>query len=111
MGLFGTGKSKVCAVTAAATAREMAAQVQAALWETPTVELRLDWLRSDGERRRLLAWVKRQKFGTSVSLMATCRRVPPNAMRGFLLKEALSVCGAAYAAVQSAATKTSIGSG
>jgi 3-dehydroquinate dehydratase/shikimate dehydrogenase len=75
MGLFGTGKSKVCAVTAAATAREMAAQVQAALWETPTVELRLDWLRSDGERRRLLAWVKRQKFGARVSLMATCRRV------------------------------------
>ena len=54
MGLFGTGKSKVCAVTAAGTAREMAMQVRAALRETPTVELRLDWLRSDAERRRLL---------------------------------------------------------
>ena len=76
MGLFGTGKSKVCAVTAAATAGEMAAQIRAALRETPTVELRLDCLRSDAERRRLLAWVKRQKFGKRVRLMATCRRVP-----------------------------------
>src|ERR1700675_3787538 len=75
MGLFGTGKSKIWAVAGRATAREMAAQVQAALGETPTVELRLDWLRSDGERRRLLAWVKRQKFGARVTLMATCRRV------------------------------------
>jgi 3-dehydroquinate dehydratase / shikimate dehydrogenase len=75
MGLFGTGKSKVCAVTAAATAVEMAAQARAALRETPTVELRLDWLRSEAERRRLLAWVKRQNFGKRVRLMATCRRV------------------------------------
>jgi 3-dehydroquinate dehydratase/shikimate dehydrogenase len=75
MGLFGTGKSRVCAVAAAATAREMAKQVRAALRETPTVELRLDWLRSDAERRRLLAWVTRQKFGTRVVLMATCRRM------------------------------------
>src|SRR6202790_2457556 len=75
MGLFGTGKSKVCAVTAAATAVEMAAQARAALLETPTVELRLDWLRSEAERRRLLAWVKRQNFGKRVRLMATCRRV------------------------------------
>ena len=63
MGLFGTGKSKVCAVAAASTAEEMAKQVRAALRETPTVELRLDWLRSDAERRRLLSWVKRQKLG------------------------------------------------
>jgi 3-dehydroquinate dehydratase / shikimate dehydrogenase len=76
MGLFGTGKSKVCAVAAAATAGEMAKQVRAALQETPTVELRLDWLRSDAERRRLLAWVKRQKFGTRVRVIATCRLVP-----------------------------------
>jgi 3-dehydroquinate dehydratase / shikimate dehydrogenase len=76
MGLFGRGKSRVCAVAAAATARDMAGQVWAALRETPTVELRLDWLRSDVERRRLLAWVKMQKFGTRVKLLATCRRVP-----------------------------------
>jgi 3-dehydroquinate dehydratase/shikimate dehydrogenase len=75
MGLFGTGKSKVCAVAAAGTATEMARQARAALRETSTVELRLDWLRSDVERRRFLAWVKRQKFGSRVMLMATCRRV------------------------------------
>jgi len=76
MGLFGVGKSRVSAVVAAATAREMATQVRAGLRETPTVELRLDWLRSDAERRRFLAWLKRQKFSKRVVLMATCRRVP-----------------------------------
>lgn len=75
MGLLGTGRSKVCAVTAAATAREMAGQVRAALQQTPTVELRLDWLRSDVERQRLLAWVKTKKFGKRVRLLATCRRL------------------------------------
>jgi 3-dehydroquinate dehydratase / shikimate dehydrogenase len=74
MGLFGTGKSRVCAVVAAANAAEMARQVRQALQETPTVELRLDWLRNDAERGKLLGWVKRQKFSHAV-LMATCRRV------------------------------------
>jgi 3-dehydroquinate dehydratase/shikimate dehydrogenase len=74
MGLFGTGKSRVCAVVAAASAAEMARQVREALRETPTVELRLDWLRNDAERERLLGWVKRQKFSRAV-LMVTCRRV------------------------------------
>jgi 3-dehydroquinate dehydratase/shikimate dehydrogenase len=76
MGLFGVGKSRVCAVVAASTAAEMARQVRVALRETPTVELRLDWLSSDAERRRLLAWVARQEFGRHVTLVATCRRVP-----------------------------------
>jgi 3-dehydroquinate dehydratase / shikimate dehydrogenase len=74
MGLFGTGKSRVCAVVAAASAAEMARQVREALRETPTVELRLDWLRNDGERGRLLGWIAKQKFSRAV-LMATCRRV------------------------------------
>jgi 3-dehydroquinate dehydratase / shikimate dehydrogenase len=74
MGLFGTGKSRVCAVVAAASAVEMARQVREALRETPTVELRLDWLRNDAERGRLLGWVAQQKF-SGVALMATCRRV------------------------------------
>jgi len=75
MGLFGTGKARVCAVVAALTAAEMARQVRAGLRETPTVELRLDWLRSDRERTKLLAWLKKQKFRGAV-FMATCRRVP-----------------------------------
>jgi 3-dehydroquinate dehydratase/shikimate dehydrogenase len=74
MGPFGTGKSRVCAVAAAAIATEMTRQVRAALRETPTVELRLDWLRSAAERRKFLAWLKRQKFDKPMVLMATCRR-------------------------------------
>ncbi len=74
MGAFGKGKGRVCAVVAAETAAEIARQVRTAWRSTPTVELRLDWLRSDGERRKLLAWVKRQRLGGRV-LMATCRRV------------------------------------
>ena len=76
MGLFGVGKSRVCAVVAASTAAEMARQVRVALRETPTVELRLDWLNSDAERRRLLAWVATEEFDRHVTLVATCRRVP-----------------------------------
>jgi 3-dehydroquinate dehydratase/shikimate dehydrogenase len=75
MGLFGTGKSRVCAVAATATATEMLRQIRAALRESPTVELRLDWLRSDAERRKLLTGVKRQRFGRRARLMATCRRL------------------------------------
>lgn len=74
MGLFGTGKSRVCAVAAGARAAEMTRQVREALRETPTVELRLDWLRSDAERGKVLEWVAKQKF-SGVTLMATCRRV------------------------------------
>ena len=61
-GRFGTGKGRVCAVVAAGSAAEMRRQVRVALRETPTVELRLDWLRSDAERAKLLAWVGEAKF-------------------------------------------------
>ena len=59
-GVFGSGVRRICAVAAAETAAEMQAQVWEALRETPTVELRLDWLRDDGERERFLAWLARQ---------------------------------------------------
>lgn len=75
MGLFGTRTGRVCAVVAAATAVEMARQVRVAWRETPTVELRLDWLRSDAERARLLAWLKKQRH-SGKTMLATCRRVP-----------------------------------
>jgi 3-dehydroquinate dehydratase/shikimate dehydrogenase len=42
------------------------------LRETPTVELRLDWLRSDLERRRFLGWLRRNRPRRGV-LLATCR--------------------------------------
>jgi 3-dehydroquinate dehydratase/shikimate dehydrogenase len=76
---FGAGKSRVCAVTAASTGTGMAQQVRAAWRETPTVELRLDWLSNDAERQKLLGWVARQKSAGKLrgkTLLATCRRVP-----------------------------------
>jgi 3-dehydroquinate dehydratase / shikimate dehydrogenase len=73
MGLFGKGVARICAVIAASSAREMAAQIRRALRETPTVELRLDWLKSDLERRRFLAWLRRNPHPRAV-LLATCRR-------------------------------------
>src|SRR5882672_4926378 len=49
---FGTRENLICAVAAAKTAVEMARQVRVGLKETCTIELRLDWLKSDAERRR-----------------------------------------------------------
>ncbi|MDP9338384.1 MAG: shikimate dehydrogenase [Acidobacteriota bacterium] len=74
MGPFGSGKSRVCAVVAAPTAATMTRQVRAAWRETPTIELRLDWLSRDAERAKLLRWVARQKL-RGKRLLATCRRV------------------------------------
>ena len=79
MGLFGKGKNKVCAVVAAATAAAMARQVRDSWRETPTVELRLDWLSGDVERTNFLRWVARQKSSGKLRgklLLATCRRRP-----------------------------------
>jgi 3-dehydroquinate dehydratase/shikimate dehydrogenase len=73
MGLFGDGVARICAVVAASSAQDMAAQFRLALRETPTVELRLDWLRNDSERRRFLAWLRRNRPRRAV-LVATCRR-------------------------------------
>lgn len=73
MGAFGAGVERICGVAAAATAAEMTVQIRAALRETPTVELRLDWLQSDAERAHLLRWVRKNKPNRAVFL-ATCRR-------------------------------------
>ena len=73
MGRFGTGLARLCAVAAAETAARMAKHVSRALRETPTVELRLDWLKNDRERQRLLRWLgKNHRPGGQ--LIATCRR-------------------------------------
>ncbi len=73
MGLFGTGLRRICAVVAASTAAEMSKLVRSALRQTSTVELRLDWLKSDAERTRFLHWLgKRQP--RNVTFLATCRR-------------------------------------
>jgi 3-dehydroquinate dehydratase / shikimate dehydrogenase len=73
MALFGKGVGRVCAVAAAQTAAAMSRQVRSALQSTRTVELRLDWLRSDAERTRFLAWLKRH-LPASATFLATCRR-------------------------------------
>jgi 3-dehydroquinate dehydratase / shikimate dehydrogenase len=75
MGPFGTGARRICAVVAGRTAAKMADQVRAALRETRTVELRLDWLGSDEERARLLRWLKKAK-PRGATFLATCRRRP-----------------------------------
>lgn len=71
--VFGAGNSRLCAVAAASTAAEMALLVRAGLRETPTIELRLDWLRNDSERSRLLVWLKKHRPRGAIFL-ATCRR-------------------------------------
>jgi 3-dehydroquinate dehydratase/shikimate dehydrogenase len=73
MALFGTGVGRVCAVAAAPTAAEMSRHVRSALKSTRTVELRLDWLRSDAERGRFLSWLKKNKL-RNCTFLATCRR-------------------------------------
>src|SRR2546426_5262550 len=70
---FGTRENRICAVAAGKTAEEMARQVRAGLKETRTIELRLDWLKSDAERRKLLRWLAKQRF-RSATFLATCRR-------------------------------------
>jgi len=73
MAVFGKGVGRICAVVAAAGAKEMSRQLRIALRGTPTVELRLDWLESDAERALFLKWLK--EFGPAkATLLATCRR-------------------------------------
>ncbi len=72
-GLFGVGVRRICAVSAASTAREMARLVRLGFRDTPTIELRLDWLRNDSERSRFLLWLKRSR-PRGATLLATCRR-------------------------------------
>jgi len=73
MNTFGKGADRICGVAAAPTARELEKQVARALRITRTVELRLDWLRSDLEREKFLASLKRSG-PRRATFLATCRR-------------------------------------
>jgi 3-dehydroquinate dehydratase / shikimate dehydrogenase len=73
MGVFGKGVRRLCAVVATPSAREFARLVRSALRETPTVELRLDWLANDRERQNALNWLRHCTRGDAV-FIATCRR-------------------------------------
>src|ERR1700751_4333750 len=73
MGSFGKGLARICAVAAAPRAVEMAVQVRAAIREASTIELRIDWLSSDAERTRFLAWLRRNR-PRRATFLVTCRR-------------------------------------
>jgi 3-dehydroquinate dehydratase/shikimate dehydrogenase len=51
----------------------MSKMVRSALKQTRTVELRLDWLRSDAERAQFLGWLGRTQ-PWNATFLATCRR-------------------------------------
>lgn len=70
---FGKGVARLCGVLAAATARELRLLLGQALRETPTAEIRLDWLKNDRERRGFLKWLKKHR-PRKAQLIATCRR-------------------------------------
>ncbi len=73
MGWLGTTIGRICGVVAAPTAVEMAAAIRSVLRETPTVELRLDWLVDDLERSKLLNWIGLHR-PRNATFLATCRR-------------------------------------
>lgn len=70
---FGTGAARICGVAAAASASELRVLLRQALRHTRTVELRLDWLRTDDERQKFLSWLKKSRPKGAV-IVATCRR-------------------------------------
>jgi len=71
--VFGSGAARICAVVATARAHDFRALVEKAVRESPTVELRLDWLANDKERHSALQWLKRVRSNQTV-FIATCRR-------------------------------------
>jgi 3-dehydroquinate dehydratase / shikimate dehydrogenase len=73
MSVFGKGIARVCAVVAVSNSGEFRELIRAALRETPTVELRLDWLANDRERQKALDWLKKHASKRAV-FVATCRR-------------------------------------
>lgn len=66
------GRDKICAVVASADAESMRRQLRAALRETGTVELRLDWLATDAEISRFLGRLR--SVPRRATFIATCRR-------------------------------------
>ena len=71
--VFGSGAARICAVVATARAADFRVLVPKALRESPTVELRLDWLADDRERHAALDWLKRFPQ-RKAAFIATCRR-------------------------------------
>src|ERR1700739_3222032 len=72
-GAFGKGVARLCGVLAASTSLELRRLLNVALRETPTAEIRLDWLKNDTELRAFLKWLKAHS-PRRAQLIATCRR-------------------------------------
>lgn len=85
------GRSRVCGVVAARTARETQRQIRVALRYTSTLELRLDWLANGSEVSKLLGALKNDRVGSKATLIATCRRREAGGKFGGSVLEQLSV--------------------
>src|ERR1700691_1549985 len=66
------GKDRICAVVAAERSRSMWKQLERALRQTRTVELRLDWLLTEKEMQAFLRRLATER--PRATLIATCRR-------------------------------------
>jgi len=66
------GRDKICAVAAASDSESLIRQLEQALGQTGTIELRLDWLADDREIDRFLAKLAGRR--RRATLIATCRR-------------------------------------
>ena len=67
---------RLCAVVATPSAAEAIRQLGQARRITRTIELRLDWLRSDHERSKFIAALRRSRSAhRGLTLIATCRRI------------------------------------
>ncbi len=71
--VFGKGVARLCGVLAAPTAAELRHLLTQGLRETPTLEVRLDWLKNDWERHAFLGWLK-SHVPAKAQVIATCRR-------------------------------------
>jgi len=75
-------------------------QLQQALTETRTIELRLDWLRDDAEIARFISKLRATK-NRRATLIATCRRRPAGGLyRGTVAKQLLHLAEAVRAGCQ-----------
>jgi 3-dehydroquinate dehydratase / shikimate dehydrogenase len=92
------GKSRVCGVVAARTARDAMRQIRIALGYTGTIELRLDWLASTKEVSKLLVVLKSSRIPSKTHIIATCRRREAGGKFAGSIFEQLSVLRSAAAA-------------
>lgn len=72
--MFGSGMRRICGVAAAETATELQRWVRLGARKTGTVELRLDWLKNDEERKKFLTWLGARNRSSGTTFLATCRR-------------------------------------